>query len=70
MPYTRGGEVSRPASDVLREVEELLARGYRSITLLGQSVNSYGRDRPEAEPTFAALLAEVGTLCDAAAQKV
>ena len=55
---------------MLREVEELLARGYRSITLLGQNVNSYGRDRPGAEPTFAALLGEVGARCDAAAQKV
>ena len=70
VPYTRGREVSRPASDVLREVEELLARGYRSITLLGQNVNSYGRDRPGAEPTFAALLDEVGELCDAALHKV
>ena len=70
VPYTRGREVSRPAADVLREVEELLARGYRSITLLGQNVNSYGRDRPGAEPSFAALLGEVGARCDAAAQKV
>ena len=70
VPYTRGREVSRPARDVLREVEELLGRGYRNITLLGQNVNSYGRDRPGAEPTFAALLDEVGALCDAAAHKV
>ena len=49
VPYTRGREVSRPAADVLREVEELVARGCRSITLLGQNVNSYGRDRPGAE---------------------
>ena len=70
VPYTRGREVSRPAADVLREVEELLERGYRSITLLGQNVNSYGRDRPGAEPTFAALLGEVGARCDAAVQKV
>ena len=70
VPYTRGREVSRPATDVLREVEGLLARGYRNITLLGQNVNSYGRDRPGAEPTFAALLDEVGARCDAAAHKV
>ena len=70
VPYTRGREVSRPAGDVLREVEELVARGYRSITLLGQNVNSYGRDRPGAEPTFAALLDEVGKRCDAAPHKV
>lgn len=70
VPYTRGREVSRPAGDVLREVEALVARGCRSITLLGQNVNSYGRDRPGAEPTFAALLGEVGALCDAAPQQV
>lgn len=70
VPYTRGREVSRPAGDVLREVADLVARGYRSITLLGQNVNSYGRDRPGAEPTFAALLDKVGALCDSAPQKV
>jgi tRNA-2-methylthio-N6-dimethylallyladenosine synthase len=43
VPLTRGREISRPASLILREVEELTARGVREITLLGQTVNAYGR---------------------------
>jgi len=46
VPYTRGAEVSRPADRVLTEARDLVERGVREITLLGQNVNAYhGHDR-------------------------
>ena len=60
VPSTRGREVSRPAGELLAEVERLAADGVREVTLLGQNVNSYGRDQPRgAKTTFAELLALV-----------
>ena len=60
VPSTRGREVSRPAGELVREVERLAADGVREVTLLGQNVNSYGRDLPkEDKATFAELLAMV-----------
>src|SRR6185312_1234450 len=60
VPSTRGREASRRPADLLREVEGLAADGVKEVTLLGQNVNSYGRDLPQDERIdFAALLALV-----------
>lgn len=58
VPYTRGRAVSRRPEDVLREVERAVGEGYREVTLLGQNVNSYGRDLGEGVD-FPGLLARV-----------
>ncbi|NNM67300.1 MAG: MiaB/RimO family radical SAM methylthiotransferase, partial [Spirochaetales bacterium] len=62
VPYTRGREVSRPSQEILDEVTGLVRRGYKSITLLGQNVNSYGQDKKGQELSFAELLKEVGEI--------
>jgi tRNA-2-methylthio-N6-dimethylallyladenosine synthase len=62
VPSVRGGEVSRQPEDVVAEVEALARRGVVEVTLLGQNVNSYGRDLTKRRPLFADLLAAVGAV--------
>jgi tRNA-2-methylthio-N6-dimethylallyladenosine synthase len=60
VPYTRGREVSRPSAEIIDEVRHLVNQGYKSITLLGQNVNSYGLDKNGEEINFAELLRQIG----------
>jgi tRNA-2-methylthio-N6-dimethylallyladenosine synthase len=61
VPIVRGAEVSRRVGDVVREIEALAADGVSEVTLLGQNVNSYGRDlgAGQYKPQFADLLRAV-----------
>jgi tRNA-2-methylthio-N6-dimethylallyladenosine synthase len=56
VPSTRGREVSRPPEELVAEAQAMAADGVREITLLGQNVNSYGRDLRPRRATFAELL--------------
>lgn len=56
VPYTRGQEVSRPPESIIEECKKLVDAGYKEITLLGQNVNSYGKDKPEWNCLFHDLL--------------
>ena len=61
VPYVRGRERSRKSADILRECRELIENGAREITLLGQNVNSYGKDLSEGKD-FADLLDEIAAI--------
>lgn len=58
VPYRRGREKSRTPQEIVNEVGELVSRGAREVTLLGQNVDSYGHDLP-AKPELADLLYEL-----------
>jgi len=59
VPYKRGREVSRPLEEIVFEVEEVVRRGVKEVTLLGQNVDSYGHDLP-GHPDLADLLNKLG----------
>ena len=62
VPYVRGRERSRQPEDILSEVRQLADEGYKDITLLGQNVNSYGRDLGREGVDFAWLLEQVNAV--------
>jgi tRNA-2-methylthio-N6-dimethylallyladenosine synthase len=61
VPYRRGREKSRPLAEIVAEVRELVGRGTKEVTLLGQNVDSYGHDLPD-KPELADLLYELNPI--------
>ena len=61
VPYVRGRERSRKSDKIVAEVKGLIENGYKEITLLGQNVNSYGKDLKDGS-SFSSLLDEIGKL--------
>ncbi|MBQ3041089.1 MAG: tRNA (N6-isopentenyl adenosine(37)-C2)-methylthiotransferase MiaB [Clostridia bacterium] len=61
VPYVRGRERSRKMEDILSEIKDLVSKGYKDITLLGQNVNSYGKDLEE-KTNIAKLLSEISKI--------
>ncbi len=59
VPYTRGRERSRNEKDIIKEVEDLVKKGYIEVTLLGQNVNAYGKDFKDKKYGFANLLEDL-----------
>lgn len=62
VPYTRGAEVSRPVDRILAEARDLVARGVRELTLLGQNVNAYHGAGPQGDYTLGRLLRELARI--------
>jgi tRNA-2-methylthio-N6-dimethylallyladenosine synthase len=62
VPAVRGKEISRPVDEIVGEVERLAADGVVEVSLLGQNVNSYGRDLTKRRPLFAELLRAIGAV--------
>nr|WP_290491952.1 tRNA (N6-isopentenyl adenosine(37)-C2)-methylthiotransferase MiaB [Hyphomonas sp. UBA4508] len=63
VPYTRGAEYSRPGMDIINEARQLVEKGTREITLLGQNVNAYHGDSPNGgEWTLGRLLRELSEI--------
>lgn len=62
VPYTRGRERSRAPEDIIKEAQHALAQGFKEITLLGQNVDSYGKDLKNTDTNLAKLLTELNSL--------
>src|SRR5947208_1800684 len=58
VPYTRGGELSRPVMKIVAEIERLAEAGVREVTLIGQNVNAYHGSGPDGAPVRLGRLLE------------
>ncbi len=59
VPYTRGKQRSRMPEDIINEVKDLISKGYKEVTLLGQNVNAYGKDFKDRDYRMENLLEDV-----------
>ena len=59
VPYTRGKQRSRMPEDIINEVKDLIQKGYKEVTLLGQNVNAYGKDFKDRDYKMENLLEDV-----------
>lgn len=62
VPYTRGREISRPFEEIIEEIEKLIKKGYKEVTLVGQNVNSYGNDLNNSKNNFINLIKRIDTI--------
>ena len=65
VPLVRGPQLSRPMGDIVAEVQDLAREGFVEVTLLGQNVNTYGRDLTAPDPSKGPLFAELLRAVDA-----
>ncbi len=62
VPYTRGRQKSRPPAEIIKEAREIASEGYKEIVLLGQTVDSYGKDLGDRTVSLSSLLRELNKI--------
>ncbi|MFH0702274.1 MAG: tRNA (N6-isopentenyl adenosine(37)-C2)-methylthiotransferase MiaB [bacterium] len=62
VPYTRGRQLSKKPEDIIKEAQEIINQGYKEITLLGQTVDSYGKDFKDENINLSYILRELNNI--------